>query len=428
MLGGMDAEHVLEGPLADVDPEVADIIRGELSRQRSTLDLVASESVPPRAVLEAQGSILTAKYADGYPGHREYDTCEWVDAVESLAIQRAKDLFGAEHASVQPYSGANANQAVLHALCAPGDPVLGFDFSHGGHPTHNDTATFAGRYYDAAGYHVRRDDRLVDMDEVERLARAHRPKVIFAGWSCYTRWLDFEAFRAICDEVGAALVVDMAHFAGLVAAGLHPDPVGLADVCTMTVHKTLGGARGGAILCKGELADRIDEAVYPGEQGCPLPHVIAAKAVTFGLAATDAFRERMERTVAGARRVAAALVEESENAGISVVTGGTDVHQLLVDLAPSGREAWTELRRLNEVGISANAIGLAFDRQQPPGVSGLRFGTVAAASRGFGDDEFAEVGMILAAALADRRAERTTELQDRVAALMSRFPLYRWMG
>ena len=428
MLEETDPRRLLEAPLGEIDPELAGLVGDELARQRRTLDLVASESVPPRAVLEAQGSVLTAKYADGYPGRRDYDTCEVVDAIETLAVERAKDLFGAEHANVQPYSGSNANQAVLHALCEPGDPVLGFDFTHGGHPTHYDPATFAGRYYDAVAYHVRREDRLVDMDEVRDLARAHRPKLVFAGWSCYPRWLDFRAFRAICDEVGAALVVDMAHFAGLVAAGLHPDPVGYADVCTMTSHKTLGGSRGGVILCTSSLARRIDDAVYPGEQGGPLPHVFAAKAVTFAIAGTDAFRARMERTLAGARTVASVLAAEGERTGGSVVTGGTDVHQLLVDLAPSGREAGAELARLNGLGISANAIPLAYDAQEAPLMSGLRFGTTALAARGLGEAEFAEVGAILADALADTAGASSREIQARIADLLAPFPLYPWLA
>jgi len=426
-----DPVQVFAGSLADVDPELAGLIGGELARQRSTLDLVASESVPPRAVLEAQGSILTAKYADGYPARRDYDTCEVIDAIETLAIERAKDLFGAAHANVQPYSGSSANQSVLHALCEPGDRVLGFDFNHGGHPTHYHGDTFAGRYYDAVAYHVRERDRLVDMDEVASLAKQHRPKVIFAGWSCYPRFLDFRAFREICDETGAFLVVDMAHFAGLVAAGLHPDPVGYADACTMTVHKTLGGARGGAILCHAELADRIDAAVYPGEQGCPLPHVIAAKAVTFAIAATDSYRRRMERTVSGAQTIAAALSAAETATGAHVVTGGTDVHQLLVDLAPSGRDASGELAHLNALGISANAIRLAFDPMIPPGASGLRLGAAALAARGFGHAEFEEVGSIVATALAEPIGDRTSpaasRLAERVRALVEAFPLYTFL-
>ncbi|HEV8066048.1 MAG TPA: serine hydroxymethyltransferase, partial [Acidimicrobiales bacterium] len=391
-----DPDQVLVAPLGLIDPEVAELIEAELGRQRATLDLVASENVPPRAVMEAQGSVLTAKYADGYPGARDYDTCEFVDAIEALAIERAKALFCADHANVQPYSGSNANQAVLRALCEPGEAVLGFDFNQGGHPTHYSPDTFAGRYYRALAYGVRRSDRLVDMDQVRHLARQHKPKVIFAGWSCYPRFLDFRAFREICDEAGAYLVVDMAHFAGLVAAGLHPDPVAYADACTLTVHKTLGGARGGTILSTADLAERVDAAVYPGEQGCPLPHVVAAKAVTFAIAATAGYRERVERTVAGARTIAEVLVAEAARIGAEVVTGGTDVHQLLVDLGPSGRDAGVEMARLNTLGISANCIPLAFDQQSPPAVSGIRFGAAALASRGFGPPEFAEVGSILA--------------------------------
>jgi glycine hydroxymethyltransferase len=416
-----------EAALEELDPELSAAVGGELARQRATLDLVASESVPARAVLEAQGSILTAKYADGYPGHRDYDTCDWIDEIETLAIERAKSLFGADHANVQPYSGANANAAALHALCEPGDAVLGFDFSHGGHPTQYAPMTFAGRYYRAVAYHVRRDDRRVDMDEVLALARRHRPKVIFAGWSCYPRHLDFARFREIADEVDAALVVDMAHFAGLVAAGVHPDPVPLADVCTMTTHKTLGGARGGAILCRQELAGRVDAAVYPGEQGCPLPHVIAAKAVTFKLAGSEAFRERMERTLEGARKIAEALVSDEDRTKARVVTGGTDVHQLLVDLAPGGGEARETLGRLNAIGISANAIPLAYDAMEAPACSGLRFGATALASRGFNQQQFAEVGLILAEALALGGDDPGGSLAARAAQLASQASLYPYI-
>lgn len=417
-----------EASLERLDPELSGALDGELARQRATLDLVASESVPPRAVLEAQGSVLTAKYADGYPGEREYDTCAWIDEIESLAIERAKALFGADHANVQPYSGANRNAAVLHTLCEPGDVVLGFDFAHGGHPTQCGDSTFAGRYYRAQAYHVRRDNRLVDMDEVASLAREHRPKVLFAGWSCYSRHLDFVRFREIADEVGAALVVDMAHFAGLVAAKVHPDPVRLADACTMTTHKTLGGARGGAILCRGELAERIDAAVYPGVQGCPLPQVIAAKAVTFKLAGTEAFRERMGRTLDGARIIAQMLAEAEDRSRAHVVTGGTDVHQLLVDLAPGGLEAWATLSRLNQIGISANAISLAFDPLVTPACSGLRFGTVALACRGFGREEFAEVGRVLCQALENGGGDPDGSLAKRVAELAGRTPLYPYLA
>ncbi len=422
-----DDQSVYDRKLADLDPELSGLMEGELARQRTTLDLVASESVPPRAVLEAQGSILTAKYADGFPGRREYDTCDWIDEIEKLAIGRAKALFGADHANVQPYSGSNANLAVLHALCEPGDPILGWDFAHGGHPTHGWAETFAGRFYKAAAYGVRREDRLVDMDQVEALAKAHRPRLVFAGWSCYSRWIDFRRFREICDEVGAYLVVDMAHFSGLVAAGLHPDPIPYADVCTLTVHKTLGGARGGAILCREELAERVDAAVYPGEQGCPLPHVIAAQAVTFAIASTDGFRERMERTLAGSSLMADAIVAAADRTQATVVTGGTDVHQFLVDVAPSGREANSVLSQLNSFGISANAIRLAFDEAEAPGASGLRIGANPLAARGLGLAEFALVGEILADALEDPSGARAADIRERISALLSGFPLYPFL-
>ena len=417
-----------ESPLEEIDPEIAAALQAELGRQRSTLDLVASESVPPRSVLEAQGSILTAKYADGYPGRRDYDTCEWVDEIETLAIERAKALFGAQHANVQPYSGASSNAAVLRALCEPGDVVLGFDFNHGGHPTQYSEDTSAGRNYRTFAYHVRRDTRLVDMDEVATLVRRHRPKVLFAGWSCYSRHLDFATYREIADEVGAALVVDMAHFAGLVAAKVHPDPVPFADACTMTTHKTLGGARGGAILCRAEIAERVDAAVYPGEQGCPLPHVIAAKAVTFKLAGTEAFKERMQRTLEGARIISGALLAAEGRTAAHVVTGGTDVHQFLVDLEPGRREAWSVLAQLNLIGISANAIPLAYDPLEAPACSGLRFGTTALASRGFGRENFEQVGAILADALAVVDPVPGASLAQRVALLTSKSPLYGYLA
>ena len=429
--GGMapaQDDHPFNSPLHDIDPEVAAALDGELGRQRRTLDLVASESVAPRAVLEAQGSILTSKYADGYPARRDYDTCEWVDEIESLAIGRAKALFGAEHANVQPYSGASSNAAVLHALCEPGDAVLGWDFNHGGHPTQYSGATSAGRNYRTFAYHVREDTRLVDMDEVATLARRHHPRVLFAGWSCYSRHLDFAAFREIADDSGAALVVDMAHFAGLVAAGMHPDPVPFADACTMTTHKTLGGARGGAILCRGDLAASIDAAVYPGEQGCPLPHVIAAKAVTFELARTEAFKERIGRTLEGARIMAEVLVAAEDRTRAHVVTGGTDVHQLLVDLGPGRREAWAVLSGLNRIGVSANAIPLAYDALEEPYCSGLRFGAMALASRGFGRGEFEDVGQILAEALAVEGRVPEGALAQRIAQLTSKMPLYGYLA
>ncbi len=317
-------------PLAEVDPEIAEVLRGELEREQRTLEMIASENFVPRAVLECQGSVLTNKYAEGYPGRRYYGGCEWVDISEQLAIDRAKALFGAEHANVQPHSGSQANAAVYHALLAPGDTIMGLSLAHGGHLTHGMKLNVSGRLYEIAAYEVDRESSLIDMDEVARIARERRPKLLLAGWSAYPRQLDFARFREIADEVGALLMVDMAHFAGLVAAGLHPSPVPYADVVTTTTHKTLGGPRAGVILCKEELAKKIDSAVFPGQQGGPLEHVIAAKAVAFKIAASELFAERQRRTVDGARALAVELLAAGH--GVNVLTGGTDVHLVLVDL------------------------------------------------------------------------------------------------
>ncbi len=411
-------------PLAEVDPEVATALRGELSRQRGTLEMIASENFVPRAVLECQGSVLTNKYAEGYPGRRYYGGCEWVDVVEQLAIDRAKALFGAEHANVQPHSGAQANTAVYHALLTPGDTIMGLSLAHGGHLTHGMKINVSGRLYDIAPYEVDRDSSLVDMDEVARIARERRPKLLLAGWSAYPRQLDFPRFREIADEVGALLMVDMAHFAGLVAAGLHPSPVPYADVVTTTTHKTLGGPRAGIILSREEHAKKIDSAVFPGQQGGPLEHVIAAKAVALKIAASELFAERQRRTIDGARAVAAALVGAGH--GINVLTGGTDVHLALVDL----READGELTgrqaedRLHDIGITVNRNAVPFDPRPPMEASGLRIGTPALATRGFEHDDFVEVGDILAAALVPGFEERAADLQERVKALVERYPLY----
>src|ERR671931_1243973 len=312
-----------ERPLAEVDPEVADAIDREVERQRRTLEMIASENFVPQAILECQGSVLTNKYAEGYPGKRYYGGCEFVDIAEQLAIDRCKALFGAEHANVQPHAGAQTNAAVYHALLQPGDTIMGLSLAHGGHLTHGMKINFSGRLYDIAAYEVDRETSLIDMDEVERIAHERRPKLILAGWSAYPRFLDFERFRAIADAVGAYLVVDMAHFAGLVAADLHPNPVPYADVVTTTIHKTLGGARGGMIICREELQKKIDSAVFPGQQGGPLVHVIAGKAVALKIAQSEAFRERQRRTVAGAKAVAAEMLQAGS--GVNVLTGGTGV-------------------------------------------------------------------------------------------------------
>ena len=409
--------------LAVVDPELATLITSEAARQEATLDLVASENFAPLAVLQAQGSVLQNKYADGYPGNRQYDGCEYVDAIEQLAIGRLKALFGAEHANVQAYSGSSANQAVLHALASPGDPILGFDFNQGGHPTQYSVEHAAGRFYRGASYGVAEHDRLIDMDEVAALAKSHRPKVIFAGGSCYPRVIDFAAFRAIADEVGAYLVADMAHFSGLVAGKVHPDPVPYADVCTMTVHKTLGGARGGAILCRESLAERVDGGIFPGNQGGPLMHVIAGMAVTFLLAAQPAFADRMARTIAGARSIAAAFVAAEEETGIHVVTGGTDVHLVLLDTSKRF-DARVGLERLHAVGVNANAMRIAYDPAPDDGCSGLRLGATSSATRGFDTAAFAELGEVLIGALSGVDEPPSAKLSARAKALAAAYPIY----
>jgi glycine hydroxymethyltransferase len=414
-------------PLADVDPEIAEVLDKELERQQRTLEMIASENFVPMAVLECQGSVLTNKYAEGYPGKRYYGGCEYVDVAERLAIQRATELFGAEHANVQPHSGAQANIAVYHALLEPGDTVMGLELSHGGHLTHGMRINVSGRLYDIAPYHVSRETGRIDMDEVERIALERRPRLILAGWSAYPRFLDFERFRAIADSVGAYLVVDMAHFAGLVAAGLHPSPVPYADVVTTTIHKTIGGGRGGMILCTEELAKQIDSAVFPGQQGGPLEHIIAGKAVALRIAQSEAFRERQERTVAGARAVAAELLRAG--GGVSVLTGGTDVHLVLCDLRESSLDGRQAEDRLHSIGITVNRNAVPFDPRPPAVSSGLRIGTPALATRGLQLDDFVEVGMILAEALGqDGFEDRRAELAERAGAIAERYPLYTRVG
>jgi glycine hydroxymethyltransferase len=412
-------------PLAEVDPEVADALNGELHRQQDTLEMIASENFVPRAVLECQGSVLTNKYAEGYPGRRYYGGCEWVDVSEQLAIDRAKALFGAEHANVQPHSGAQANTAVYHALLQPGDTIMGLSLAHGGHLTHGMKINVSGRLYDIAAYEVDRESSLIDMEEVARIARERRPKLLLAGWSAYPRQLDLARFREIADEVGALLMVDMAHFAGLVAAGLHPSPIEHgADVVTTTTHKTLGGPRAGIVLCKEEYAKKIDSAVFPGQQGGPLEHVIAAKAVALRIAASELFAERQRRTVEGARALARELLRAGH--GVNVLTGGTDVHLVLVDLRAaqpelSGRQAED---RLHEIGITVNRNAVPFDPRPPMEASGLRIGTPALATRGLQAEDFVEVGKILASALTPEYEARAGELTERVNAIVARYPLY----
>lgn len=418
---------VLTASLADLDPEVSAQIDAELSRQQTTLEMIASENFAPAAVMEAQGSVLTNKYAEGYPGRRYYGGCEHVDVIEQLAIDRLKALFSAEYANVQPHSGAQANAAAMFALLEPGDTILGLSLAHGGHLTHGMKLNFSGRLYQVVPYEVSREDFLIDMAEVERLALEHRPKLIVAGWSAYPRQLDFAEFRRIADLVGARLMVDMAHFAGLVATVLHPNPVPFADVVTSTTHKTLGGPRGGVILTNDPaIAKKINSSVFPGQQGGPLEHVIAGKAVAFKVAAEPEFRERQERTLRGARIIAERLLaDDVAAAGVSVVSGGTDVHLVLVDLRDSELNGQEGEDRLHRIGITVNRNAVPFDPRPPMVSSGLRIGTPALATRGFGDTDFSEVADIIAAALKDDFTDETADaLRSRVTNLAEKHPLY----
>ncbi|MEO8092467.1 MAG: serine hydroxymethyltransferase [bacterium] len=407
-------------PLGEVDPEIARVLDRELARQQSTLEMIASENFVPQAVLEATGSVLTNKYAEGYPGRRYYGGCEDVDVAEQLAIDRAKALFGAEHANVQPHAGAQANNAAYMAMLDPGDTIMGMALDHGGHLTHGMKLNVSGKLYEVVAYHVRREDFRVDMEEVARLAAEHRPKLIVAGWSAYPRQLDFPAFREIADRVGAKLMVDMAHFAGLVAAGLHPSPVPHADVVTTTIHKTLCGPRSGMILCRSELAKDIDRSIFPGQQGGPLMHVIAAKAVALRIAQSEPFRARQRQTVANAQAFAEALVAD----GVEVLTGGTDVHLVLVDLTRTGLDGKTAEQRLEEVGITVNRNAIPFDERPPMNPSGLRIGTPALTTRGLDEDDMRGIASVIAVALSDRFDSERDALADRTRALMDRYPLY----
>jgi glycine hydroxymethyltransferase len=411
--------------LAELDPEIAAVLDQELGRQRGTLEMIASENFAPRAVMEAQGSVLTNKYAEGYPGRRYYGGCEYVDIAEQLAIDRVKELFGAEYANVQPHSGAQANAAALSAMITPGDKILGLSLAHGGHLTHGMKLNFSGKLYQVAAYQVEQDNFRVDMDKLREQAIAEKPQVIIAGWSAYPRHLDFAAFRSIADEVGALLWTDMAHFAGLVAAGLHPSPVPYSDVVTSTVHKTLAGPRSGVILAKKEWAKKINSNVFPGQQGGPLMHVIAAKAVAFKIAGTEEFKERQERVLEGARIIADRLNQpDVSDAGVSVLTGGTDVHLVLVDLRNSQLDGQQAEDLLHSVGITVNRNAVPFDPRPPMVTSGLRIGTPALATRGFGAQEFTEVADIIATALKSGSATDVDALQARVDKLAADFPLY----
>ncbi len=420
----MSASSTFTAPLSVVDPEVAAALEQELGRQRSTLEMIASENFVPRAVLEAQGSVLTNKYAEGYPGRRYYGGCEFVDVVETLAIERAKALFGSAFANVQSHSGASANAAVLAAIAAPGDRILGLELAHGGHLTHGMKLNFSGKLYEAHAYGVDPETFRVDMAAVRAKALEIRPQVLIAGWSAYPRQLDFAAFRAIADEVGAKLWVDMAHFAGLVAAGVHPSPVPHAHVTSSTVHKTIGGPRSGFILTDdADLAKKINSNVFPGQQGGPLMHVIAAKATAFKLAAEPEFADRQVRTLRGAALLAERLTApDARAAGVDVLTGGTEVHLVLVDLRNSPLDGKQAEDLLHEVGITVNRNAVPFDPRPPMVTSGVRIGTPALATRGFGDAEFTEVADVIAQTLLPD--PDLAALRARVSALADRFPLY----
>jgi glycine hydroxymethyltransferase len=408
-------------PVADVDPEIAELLESELRRQDTTLEMIASENFVPQAILDCQGSVLTNKYAEGYPGRRYYGGCEYVDVVEQLAIDRAKEIFGADHANVQPHAGAQTNAAVYHAFLQPGDTLMGMKLDQGGHLTHGMKINVSGKLYNVVAYGVNKETSWLDMEEVARVAEEFRPKLIIAGWSAYSRQLDFAAFREVADSVGAILLADMAHFAGLVAAGEHPNPVPYADVVTTTTHKTLAGARGGMILCREEYQKKIDSAVFPGQQGGPLMHAIAGKAVALRIAQSDAFRERQRRTRAGA----AVIAEELLSAGVNVLTGGTDVHLLLVDLRESELDGKQAEDRLHDVGITVNRNAVPNDPRPPAVSSGLRIGTPALATRGLQVEDFREIGKVIGETLTqDWTDERRADLSERTRALAERYPLY----
>jgi glycine hydroxymethyltransferase len=423
------ADAFFASPLDRADPDIAQAIRRELGRQRDEIELIASENIVSRAVLEAQGSVLTNKYAEGYVGRRYYGGCQFVDVAEALAIERVTKLFGCEHANVQPHSGAQANQAAFMAVMRPGDTFMGLNLAAGGHLTHGSPANVSGRWFNVVPYGVRADDHRIDLDEVERLARQHRPKLIIAGGSAYPRILDFRAFRQIADAVGALLMVDMAHFAGLVAGGVHPSPFPHAHIVTSTTHKTLRGPRGGFVLTNdAELAKKINSAVFPGLQGGPLMHVIAAKAVAFGEALHPAFKSYAKSVVENAK----ALAEILKSRGLDIVSGGTDTHLMLVDLRPkrlTGKVAELALGRAN---ITCNKNGIPFDPEKPTVTSGIRLGSPAGTTRGFGVAEFRQIGELVVEVLdalalknVDEDPAVETAVREKVRRLTGRFPIYQ---
>ncbi len=417
----IDDDSYLSQDISEADPAVARLLGAELDRQSDTLEMIASENFTSQAVLQAVGSVLTNKYAEGLPGKRYYGGCEVVDEVEQLAIDRALELFGAEHVNVQPHSGSTANEAAYAATLAPGDRVLAMALSHGGHLSHGLKVNFSGKLYEFHHYGVRRSDQYIDMDQVREMARELRPALIVAGASAYPRIIDFPAFREIADEVGARFMVDMAHIAGLVAAGVHPTPVGIADIVTTTIHKTLGGPRAGMVMCNADLAAKVDKAVFPGLQGGPLMHVIAGKAVAFGQALTPEFRARQQAVVDNC----AALADELMEGGLDLVSGGTDNHLVLVDLSATPLTGQEGEDRLDRAGITVNKNGVPFDERPPTVTSGLRIGTAALTTRGLREPEMREIAQVIVAALRPEATEADLEaLRARSRAVGDRFPLY----
>jgi glycine hydroxymethyltransferase len=419
----MNERDAMARSLSETDPEIYEAIQHEVERQHSHLELIASENFTSEAILEAAGSIFTNKYAEGYPAKRYYGGCEFVDVVENLARDRAKNLFGAEHANVQPHSGSQANQAAYAAVCSAGDTIMGLNLAHGGHLTHGHPLNFSGKTYKVVPYNVRRDDERIDYDELERLAHEHKPKLIIAGGSAYPRIIDFPRFRKIADAVGAIFLVDMAHFSGLVAAGLHPNPCETADIVTSTTHKTLRGPRSGLILSKQQYAAAIDKTVFPGTQGGPLVHIVAAKAVCFKEAMTPAFHAYQQRVVTNAH----VLAETLAAAGFRVVSGGTDNHLMLIDVFSKGVRGRDAEQALDRAAITVNKNAIPFDVNPPLNPSGIRLGSPAVTTRGFGEAEMREVGYLISEVLSSISDDRViTSVRQKVAALAARFPLYSW--
>ena len=419
----MNNEPRMARPLAEVDPEIFEAIQSEAERQNSRLELIASENFTSEAVMEAAGSVFTNKYAEGYPGKRYYGGCEYADVVENLARDRAKKLFGAEYANVQPHSGSQANEAAYAAVLKPGDTILGMNLAHGGHLTHGHPLNFSGKLYHVVAYGVRQEDELIDYDELARLADEHKPRVIIAGASAYSRVIDFARFRAIADAVGAVFIVDMAHYSGLIAAGVYPNPCEHADIVTSTTHKTLRGPRSGVILAREKFGKEIDKAVFPGAQGGPLVHVIAGKAVCFLEALSSEFREYQKQVIGNARALAASLSAH----GFRVVSGGTDSHMMLIDVFAKGVRGKEAEKALDTAYITANKNAIPFDTNPPLNPSGIRLGTPAVTTRGFGTKEMDTVGELIANVLSNVESEEVlSKTRKQIAALTEKFPLYEW--